>query len=307
MSLILVTGATGRHGGTGAYVARRLRQEGHQVRVLVRTQDERSAAFEADGFDVRLGDLRDRSTLLPAMEGVEQASFCFPVDSGIVEAAANFISALRKVSPDARVVVMSMMASQESSPSHLGRAAWLAEEIMASAGAKVCVLRVAALFYENLLVLHRDSIRAQGVIRNCFGDTRMPWISGEDAAELMVAALLHPERFGGQSVCYPRGDVVLSHKQIAEILSVELGREINYESVSADQWRKELVDLSQGGHPVVNEDMAKHIAALGVAFAARSAEQTAIAPGSVATLIGRDALQFREFVQRAREQLDVSI
>ena len=113
MSLILVTGATGRHGGTGAYVARRLRQEGHQVRVLVRTQDERSAALEADGFDIQVGDLRDRSTLLPAMEGVEQATFCFPVDSGIVEAAASFISALRKVSPNARVVVMSMMAVQQ--------------------------------------------------------------------------------------------------------------------------------------------------------------------------------------------------
>ena len=218
MSLILVTGATGRHGGTGAYVARRLRQEGHQVRVLVRTHDERSAALEADGFDVRLGDLRDRSTLLPAMEGVEQATFCFPVDSGIVEAAASFISALRKVSPDARVAVMSMMAAQESSPSQLGRAAWLAEEMMALGGTKVCVLRVAALFYENLLILHRDSIQAQGVIRNCFGEAKMPWISGEDAAELMVAALLHPERFGEQSVCYPRGEVFLSHKQIADVL-----------------------------------------------------------------------------------------
>jgi uncharacterized protein YbjT (DUF2867 family) len=303
MSLILVTGATGRHGGTGAYVARRLRQEGHQVRVLVRTQDERSAALEADGFDVRVGDLRDRSTLLPAMEGVEQATFCFPVDSGIVEAAASFISALRKVSPDARVVVMSMMAAQDSSPSHLGRAAWLAEEIMALGGTKVCVLRVAALFYENLLILHRDSIQAQGVIRNCFGDTKMPWISGEDAAELMVAALLHPERFGEQSVCYPRGEVLLSHKQIADVLSEELGREISFENISADQWRKELGDLSQRGHPVVNQDMAKHITALAVAFAARSAEQTATATGSVAALIGRDALQFREFVRRTREQL----
>lgn len=303
MSSILVTGATGRHGGTGAYVARRLRGEGHQVRVLVRSQDERSAALEADGFDVRVGDLRDRSTLLPAMEGVEQATFCFPVDAGIVEAAASFISALRKVAPDARVVVMSMMAAQESSPSHLGRAAWLAEEIMASAGAKVCVLRVAALFYENLLILHRDSIQAQRVIRNCFGDTKMPWISGEDAAELVVAALLHPARFGGQSVCYPRGEVVLSHQQIAEILSEELGRKIRYETISADQWRKELVGLSQRGHSVVNQDMAKHISALGAVFASRSAEQSPLTPGALAQFIGRDAMSFRDFARKARASL----
>jgi uncharacterized protein YbjT (DUF2867 family) len=34
---ILVTGATGRHGSTGAHVARRLREEGRPVRILART------------------------------------------------------------------------------------------------------------------------------------------------------------------------------------------------------------------------------------------------------------------------------
>ena len=165
------------------------------------------------------------------------------------------------------------------------------------------MLRVAALFYENLLILHRDSIQAQGVIRNCFGETKMPWISGEDAAELMVAALLHPERFGEQSVCYPRGEVVLSHKQIADVLSEELGREISYENISADQWRKELGDLSQRGHPVVNQDMAKHISALGVAFSARSGEQAPVAAGALSKLIKRDPMSFRDFARRARQQL----
>jgi uncharacterized protein YbjT (DUF2867 family) len=67
MSLILVTGATGRHGGTGAYVARRLQQEGHRVRVLVRARDERSEALVRQKFDVHVGDLRDRNSLLPAL------------------------------------------------------------------------------------------------------------------------------------------------------------------------------------------------------------------------------------------------
>jgi nucleoside-diphosphate-sugar epimerase len=79
---ILVTGATGRHGGTGAYVARRLREEGHSVRVLARTRDERSAALEAAGFEVHFGDLRERNSLLTAMEGIDQATFCFPVAPG---------------------------------------------------------------------------------------------------------------------------------------------------------------------------------------------------------------------------------
>src|SRR5579871_5153088 len=105
MSAFLVTGATGRHGGTGAYVARRLKAEGHPVRVLVRRDDERSRKLAEEGFDVRWGDLRDRSSLPAALEGVTHASFCFPVDAGIVDAAASFASALKDVSPRARVVV----------------------------------------------------------------------------------------------------------------------------------------------------------------------------------------------------------
>jgi len=303
MSLILVTGATGRHGRTGAYVAHRLRQQGHHVRVLVRTRDERSAALEAEGFEVMIGDLRERNSLLTAMDGLDQATFCFPVGAGIVEAAASFTSALRKVSPNARVVVMSMGAAQETSPSHLGRAAWLAEEVMASSGLKLCILRVAAMFYENILLLHSDSIREHGVIRNGFGETKIPWIAGEDAAELMVAALLHPDRFGEQPVCYPPGAEVLSHAEISEALSTELSRGIQFESISEEEWRMELVALAGTGHPAINEDMARHISALGAAYSQRGRAQLAIVPGALAAQIGRQAKSFREFVQSHRDLL----
>jgi uncharacterized protein YbjT (DUF2867 family) len=188
MSLFLVTGATGRHGGTGAYVARRLQQEGHRVRVLVRSRDERSEALARQQFDVHVGSLRDRSSLLPALDGVSHAAFCFPVDAGIVDAAASFSSAIREVDRSVRTVVMSMIPAQPNSPSHLGRAQWLAEEVMAWAGLDLCILRIAAFFYENIAVLHGASIREHGVIRNCFGEARSPWIAGEDAAELVVAA-----------------------------------------------------------------------------------------------------------------------
>jgi uncharacterized protein YbjT (DUF2867 family) len=303
MSQILITGATGRHGGTGAYVARRLRQEGHQVRVLARTRDNRSTALETEGFEVMIGDLRERNSLLSAMEGVDQATFCFPVGAGIVEAAASFTSALRKVSPHARVVVMSMGAAQESSPSHLGRAAWLAEEIMASSGLKLRVLRVAAMFYENILLLHGASIRERGVIRNSFGDAQIPWIAGEDAAELMVAALLDPDRFGEQPVCYPPGTEVLSHAQIADSISTALSGNIRYEAISAEAWRIELAALAERGHPSLNEDMARHISTLGAAYSQRPGAQPAAVTGALAMQLGREAIPFLDFIQAHRDQL----
>ena len=50
---ILVTGATGLHGGVGGYTARFLREAGATVRALVRTRDHRSEALDKLIADVR--------------------------------------------------------------------------------------------------------------------------------------------------------------------------------------------------------------------------------------------------------------
>ncbi len=297
---ILVTGATGRHGGTGAYVARRLREEGHSVRVLARVRDERSAALERAGFEVHFGDLRDRNSLLTAMEGIDQATFCFPVAPGIVEATAAFASALRKSSLNARVVVMSMIAANENSPSELGRAQWLAEEVMQSSGLKLCVLRVAALFFENIVALHGESIRLEGVLRNCFGDAKSPWISGDDAGELMVAALLHPEQF--ETISYPPGAEALTHSEIAEVLAAELSRPVRFENVSREAWRDELLSLAERSN-VVNASMARHISALAAGMAARGGGIKPPTAGQLERQIGRRPTSFREFVHNHRGEL----
>jgi NmrA-like family len=72
---IFVVGGTGRHGGTGAFAARGLLAAGSPVRALARTRDSRSAVLEELGAEVVTGDLHDRGTLLPALQGIEIAFF----------------------------------------------------------------------------------------------------------------------------------------------------------------------------------------------------------------------------------------
>src|SRR6266550_4815748 len=67
-SPILITGATGRHGGTGAHLVRRLREAGRSVRALVRRLDERTEPLQALGAEIVVGDLHDRASLVPALE-----------------------------------------------------------------------------------------------------------------------------------------------------------------------------------------------------------------------------------------------
>ncbi|MET9225868.1 NmrA family NAD(P)-binding protein [Lentzea sp. NPDC003310] len=294
MNKILVTGATGRHGGTGAHVVRRLREEGGDVRVLARSRSGRTEALEALGAEVVLGDLRDRRSIVPALRDVEQVYFTYPIDAGVIAAAANFAAAARESGTAPRTVVMSMGPAHPGHPSPRGRDQWLAEEVLQWAGLDVLVLRVAAAFHENVPALHGRSVREEGVIRNCFGDGPVAWINGADAAELAVAALLHPDRFTAP-VCYPVGAEELSHHEIAAVLAERFGRPVRFEPVSAERWHRELVALSEVDD-VVNPDMAGHITSVARRVAEHGSTMAADR-AALALLIGREPVTFREFAQ----------
>src|SRR5260221_14170409 len=70
-------------------------------------------------------------------------------------------------------------------------------------------------------------------------------------------------------VQYPTGAELLSHAEIARVLSEELSRPIRFEPITREAWRDELLALAEaqpGG--AVNPDMAGHISTLGAAPAA---------------------------------------
>jgi uncharacterized protein YbjT (DUF2867 family) len=256
-----VVGGTGRHGGTGAYVARQLLKLGIPVRALVRERDDRAKALEEIGAKVVVGDLRDRRSLIPALEGTVTGYFTYPIACGIVDAAANFASAARAAGLK-RLVVMSMAPAHPDSPSDLGRAQWLAEELLEWSGLSCIHLRIAALFFENLELLHGEDILGDGVIRNSFPDLPMNWIAGEDAGKLAIAALRFPERFGDKTAVYPTGTEKFSHSEVAGIIGRHLRRSLRHETVSVEAWQKCLMELSQQDKRI-NLDMARHISAVG--------------------------------------------
>ena len=264
MKPILVIGAAGRHGSTGATVVQALRAAGRPVRALLRRLDDRAAALAGQGIEVVAGDLHDRRTLAPALADVETAYFTYPVAAGIVDAAANFAAAGRAAGLK-RVVVMSMGVSRSDSPSHLGRAQFLAEELLEWAGFDCLHLRIAALFLENLDLLHRADILGDGVIRNSFGDVAMNWMSGADAGRLAAAALLHPERFGEARAVYPTGDQRLTHAEVAAVIGRHLGRDLRHETVAPEVWRDRLIGLAEKDARI-SADMAAHISAIGAAL-----------------------------------------
>ncbi len=297
---VLVLGATGRHGNTGGHLVRRLVEEGHAVRALARSHSMRTEELAEWGAEIVIGDLHDRRSLIPALADVDLAFFTYPIAAGAVPAAANYAAAAREVGRSLRTVVMSMGPAHPENPSALGRAQWLCEEVLQWAGLDLTILRIPALFQQNLLVLHGESIRHDGTFRNSFGNGEIAWISGGDAAELALTALLHPERFDGP-IAYPPGSEQFSHSEVADLLTDLLGARIRFESVSREQWHDELLaqSLARPDGPV-NAAMAQHISAVGDVVA-RSGAAVPANTSALETLIGRAPQPLRSFLQENLE------
>ena len=102
-------------------------------------------------------------------------------------------------------------------------------------------------------------------------------------------------------VQYLPGAELLSHEEIARVLSEELSRPIRFEPITREAWRDELLALAEaepGG--AVNPDMADHISTLGAAAAKRPSRTADVA--ALQRLTDRAPLSFRSFVQKERER-----
>lgn len=297
---VLVIGAGG-HGGTGARVVERLLAHDRNVRLFLRSRGEHVDRLVEQGVQVVMGDLMDRRTLVEAVRGVDAVYFAYPIAAGAVTAAANLASALRSEGVSPHLVVMSMGPTAAESPSALGRAQWVAEETFTWAGFDPTILRVAALFYENVLVLHGNEIRETGRFGNSFGTGPAPWISGRDAADLAIAALIDPQLFAENKVSYPPGSTLLSHVEVAEVISAETGRAVAFEPVSQQDWQARLEATAHRSTGIVNAAMAQHISAVGAMVATRAGAAIEPNPQRLEEIIGHPPVSFTEFV---REHLD---
>jgi uncharacterized protein YbjT (DUF2867 family) len=295
---ILVIGATGRHAGTGTIVVNRLLSRGRPVRALVRTEDDRADELRRRGATTVVGDLHDRASLVAAVSGVTAVYFTYPVAAGVISAAANLASVLVDAGSNAHLVVMSMAVSSLDSPSRLGQAQAVAEEVFIWAGLNPTVLRFGGLLHENVLLLHEATIRENGLIANSFGEGPAPWIGGADAAELAVAHLLAPPPASAQ-ISYPPPAEAIDHAEVARIISTETGRPVRYEHMSAATWRREL-EIAGESDPAspINTAMAQHISTIGAALSQRTEPIIAPDPHALTTMLSRPPTPFADFVRQ---------
>jgi NAD(P)H dehydrogenase (quinone) len=297
---ILVTGGTGRHGGSGKAVTQFLIAKGHRVRALVRSLDDRAEALKTLGAEIAVGDFMSYDSLLQALDGIRSAYFCYPIGAGIAEAAGLFATAGRKQGLET-VVDLSLAATRPDSPSPQGRAQWVAEQIFEWAGFGGTHLRVAAFFMENVALIDGGGIREGARIANAFGDLSLPWIAGADVGALAASLIINPS-LASERALYAGGVEWWTYPQITEIVSRVTDRSVRYEELTLQAWHKELLEISAKlyGEPDVRS--ADHLVAQSVAL---RTNPIPLIPDHVFQFTGRAPISFESFAETKRKELTV--
>ena len=134
---VLISGATG---DTGRAAAKESIQRGLDVRAMVHSKDDRSAALEKLVAQVVVGDLHKIDTVRAAMEGMDAAYFVYPVQPGLIDATVYFAQAAKEAGVSF-IANLSQRSASRTSASHACQDTWIAEQVPNWSGLPVTHLR----------------------------------------------------------------------------------------------------------------------------------------------------------------------
>jgi uncharacterized protein YbjT (DUF2867 family) len=235
---ILVSGATGRTGGTAID---ELLEMGKRVRAYVRSDDERAAALRRRGVDIAVGDFTDIDAIRTAMEGIRSAYFLYPIAPGIVSAAAYFAQAAKEAGVQA-IVNMSQISARRESASHAAQDHWISERVFDWSGVPTTHLRP-TFFAEWLIYPHfAREIWATKKIEFPFQNGRHAPIASEDQGRVIAHILANPADHAGK-IYTLHGPVEMNHTEIAAAMSEVLGARIEYAPISIEKFKEKMETL----------------------------------------------------------------
>ncbi|MFC0681251.1 NmrA family NAD(P)-binding protein [Lysobacter korlensis] len=208
----VVLGGTGK---TGSRVVERLRTAGAPVRAVGR-----STAIPFDWAD--------RSTWQAAVAGARAAYVAYSPDLAVPGSTDDIAELLGQL--EGAGVEHVTLLSGRGEPEALD-----AERVVRGSGLSWSVVR-ASWFFQNFTESYLRQPILDGVLYLPAGDTAEPFIDADDIAEVAAATLLD-ERHAGR-VYEVTGPELLTFGQVAEQLSVALGRPVTYVPVSYEEYAR---------------------------------------------------------------------
>lgn len=252
MNRYVITGATGT---TGRPVTLGLLEQGHRVRIISRSA-EKARELTDRGAELFLGDTRDQSLLVRALDGADAIYVVLPMDGQAhdytarqVEDATAIASAIRRAGTKHAVSLSSVgghLPAGTGVVMGLHRMERLLSEIE---GLNVRHLR-ATYFMENTLV-QAQTIRQTGVMRApIHGSVAFPMIAARDisAAALRLLTALD---FTGSGCEYLLGQRDISYNEVASVFGKAIGKPtLAYVDLPYAEFERGMIGVGAGASMV---------------------------------------------------------
>lgn len=282
--MILITGASGN---VGKEVLKQITQTGVEVRAAF--QSPSKAAGIPLGVDIVPLDYNRAETLQTALKRVNRVFLVGPPTAQLTALERKAMEVI--VQSDVRQVVkLSAMGGREAM---FTRQHAESEDYIQSTGVPYTFLRPNG-FMQNMVNYNAPSITTQSAFYGSEGDGRVSHIDIRDVAAVAVKALTEGGH-GGKAYTLT-GPEALTNKEIAQLLSDELGREIRFTNLPPAQLKEALLSA---GVPEWNADALLDLQRLYREGKARTVTQ------DVEQILGRKPISFAHFFRDYRSAFDV--
>lgn len=241
---VLVTGATGKQGGT---LARLLLRKGHRVRALVRKNGAPAAvALKNAGAELALGTFDDRASLQRAAMGVNAVfAMSTPFEGGVdTEVRQGLaIADAAKVAGVSHLVFSSVAgATQETGIPHFDSKARIEKHIRALGVPHTIIAPV--FFMENFLSAAWLAALKDGKLPMALpADRKLQQVALEDLAQVAAQVIERRRDYLDRRIEIASDE--LTGEQAAAALSRAADRPVQYSEVPVDQLRSQNEDLAK--------------------------------------------------------------
>ena len=229
---ILVTAAAGK---TGAATTLLLRERGYPVRALVRRDDARAERLRHAGAEVLAGSLEDICDLRRAVNGVDRAYFCPPLEPGALRRATLFAVAAQEAKIET-VVQLSQWVADPIHPAAHAREKWLTTRMLSWLPGVGTITVRPGWFADNYFAVIGQAAQF-GFFALPLGEGLNAPPSNEDIARVIVACLADPAPHIGKAY-RPTGPRLMAPSEIAAIIGKAIGRPVRYQNVPLGMFLK---------------------------------------------------------------------
>jgi uncharacterized protein YbjT (DUF2867 family) len=243
---ILVTGATGT---VGSEVVKQLAaissSSGHKIRAAVHSKNTTGQLGDKRVEIVDL-DYTKPETVAYALNSVDKIFLQTLPTPNVTDISSNLVNEAKKNSVKYIVKLSAIGASDSESRSTILRLHGEEEKIIKDSGIPYTFLRPPA-FMQNFVTQFGHTIRTQNAFYVPAGDAKMSFVDTRDigaVAAVMLTNTNHGASQQHENKAYDiTGQDALSYRQVADILSNEVGKKISYIDITEDDARKGMKQI----------------------------------------------------------------